>query len=107
MVQADDIVKISAYFSKIHHTAGRLRVKIDKNITQEVKNISLEQITSLPNDIAGLQEIKINKIMATATILYDPSIFKPQLWDDLMSGKNLEKITQILNELQSQIKEVK
>lgn len=105
MIQTQDILKISSYFSKIHHTPGRLRVKIDKTILNEVQNISLEDITTLPQQIEGLKEIKVNKIMATATILYDKSIFKPELWENLISGDNLDEAVELLNNLQSKLKE--
>lgn len=105
MITTEDILKISSYFSKIHHTPGRLRVKIDKAILDEVKNVSLDDITSLPSQVDGLKEIKVNKIMATATILYDALIFKPTLWDDLIAGENLDESVKVLNELQSQLKE--
>lgn len=105
MIQTQDILKISSYFSKIHHTPGRLRVKIDKTILNEVQNISLEDITTLPQQIEGLKEIKVNKIMATATILYDKSIFKPELWENLISGENLDEAVELLNNLQSKLKE--
>lgn len=105
MIQTQDILKISSYFSKIHHTPGRLRVKIDKAILNEVQNISLEDITTLPQQVEGLKEIKVNKIMATATILYDKSIFKPELWENLISGENLDEAVELLNNLQSKLKE--
>jgi len=107
MVNTEDIIKISSYFSKIHHTPGRLRVKINKAILDEVQNISLDDITSLPNQIDGLKEIKVNKIMATATILYNADKFAPSIWDDLIAGENLDETVKILNELQSKLKEAK
>ncbi|WP_321779569.1 hypothetical protein [Sulfurimonas sp.] len=105
MIKTEDILKISSYFSKIHHTPGRLRVKIDKAILDEVKNISLDDIHSLPKHIDGLKNVKVNKIMATATILYDASIFSPTIWNDLIDGVNIEENTELINKLQSQIKE--
>lgn len=105
MIQTQDIVKLSGYFTTIHHTPGRLRVKIDKSILDEVQNISLDDITQLPQQIDGLNEIKVNKIMATATILYDKTIFSPHLWDNLIAGQNLDEAIEILNNLQSKLKE--
>lgn len=105
MIQAQEIIKISSYFSKIHHTPGRLRVKIDKAILGEVQNISLSDITELPKQIDGLNDIKVNKIMATATIIYDKLIFPPHIWDNLIVGENLDEALEILNKLQSKLKE--
>ncbi|WP_324172920.1 hypothetical protein [Sulfurimonas sp.] len=105
MIKTEDILKISSYFSKIHHTPGRLRVKIDKAILDEVKNISLDDIHSLPKYIDGLKDVKVNKIMATATILYDASIFAPTIWNDIIDGVNIDENIELINKLQSQIKE--
>ena len=107
MIDTKDILKISAYFSKIHHTSGRLRVKINSAIIKDVKNVSLSDITQLPNQIDGLKEIKINKIMATATIIYDSLIFPQKIWDDLIAGENLDEVVEVLNSLESKIKESK
>lgn len=106
MITTQDIVKISSYFTVIHHTPGRLRTKIDKSIVNDIKNISLQDITTLPNQVDGLTSIKINKITATATILYDSSVFAPKIWNDLITGVNLEEVLNILNELQHKLKEV-
>jgi len=105
MISTQDILNISTYYTKIHHTPGRLRVKINKSIVDEVKNVSLDDITSLPKQVEGLNEIKVNKIMATATILYEKSIFAPSIWDNLIAGENLEEVVDILNKLQSKMKE--
>ena len=89
----------------MHHTPGRLRVKIDKAIVKDVKDISLSDIQNLPKQIQGLNEIKVNKVMATATILYDASIFPPYLWDDLIEANNVDNVLEMLNDLQNRIKE--
>ncbi len=107
MIETKDMLKMSSYFSKIHHTPGRLRVKIDKAILEEVKDISLGDITSLPDHFNGLNKIKVNKIMATATITYDASIFEPAIWNNLIDGTNLDENAKLLNKLQSKIKEIK
>ena len=42
---------------------------------------------------------KINKIIASVTIIYNPTIFKPKLWEDLIKNENIDEITQIINNL--------
>ncbi len=91
------IVNISSYFSIIAHTPGRLRVRVNPKIVNEAQNISLDDITNLPKKISGIEDIKINKIIASVTIIYNPTIFKPKLWEDLIKNENLDEITKIIN----------
>ena len=48
---------------------------------------------------SDIEDIKINKIIASVTIIYNPTIFKPKLWEDLIKNENLDEITQIINNL--------
>ena len=99
MIKIEEIINISSYFSIIEHYHGRLRVRINTKIVNEAQNISLDDITNLPKKISGIEDIKINKIIASVTIIYNPTIFKPKLWEDLIKNENLDEITQIINNL--------
>ena len=103
MISTDDIIKIASYFSIIAHTPGRLRVRVNPKITQNAGNISLSDIEDLPNKIDGIISIKINKIIASVTIMYDPNIFKPKLWEDLVKNENIEELTILINKLAKEV----
>ncbi len=103
MIKSEDIVKITSYFSKISHTKGRLRVRVSPKIKNEKGNISLGDIENIPNKIKGINSIKINKLMASVTIMYDPEVFAPKLWEDLIKNENIEELTQIINSLAKDI----
>jgi len=103
LIETDQIVKIVKYFSIIAHTPGRLRVRVNPKIKNEKNNISLEEVENLPNKINGIKSVTIKKIIASVTIIYDPEIFSPKLWNDLISNKNLDEITSLINKL---VKEV-
>ena len=90
MKYADDLVVLTSYFTPIHHTPGRLRIAIDKKIADADLGISLDAIASLHQSVTGIREVKINKIMATATILYDPEHIAPDQWNKLIEGKQNE-----------------
>ncbi len=49
--------------------------------------------------ISGIEDIKINKIIASVTIIYNPTIFKPKLWEDLIKNENIDEIKEIVNNL--------
>ncbi|AXK48346.1 hypothetical protein CRU87_00390 [Aliarcobacter trophiarum LMG 25534] len=99
MISSEDIIKIVAYFSIIAHSPGRLRVRVNPKIVKEGEKITLSDIENLPKKILGIEEIKINKLIASVTIIYDPKIFKPKLWEDLIKNENINEITQIINNL--------
>jgi hypothetical protein len=103
LISTDDIIKIASYFSIIAHTPGRLRVRVNPKITQNAGNISLSDIEDLPKKIDGIINIKINKIIASVTITYDPNIFKPKLWEDLVKNENLDELSILINKLAKEV----
>lgn len=103
MIETEDIIKIASYFSIIAHTPGRLRVRVSPKIKEEAGNISIKDIEDLPNKIDGIKSIKIKKIIASVTILYDSNIFSPELWEDLIKNENLEELTEVINKLAKEV----
>ena len=102
-ITSEDIVRITSYMSIIHHTKGRLRVRVSPKIKDEAHDISLEDIETLPQKINGVVKIKINKLMGSITILYDNEIFAFELWEDLIAGNNKQEITKKINTLYKEV----
>lgn len=103
MISSEDIVKIASYFNIVAHTPGRIRVRVNPKIKDEANNISLKDIEDLPNKINGILNIKINKIIASVTINYNPKIFEPRLWEDLIAKRNMQEVTNVINSLAKDI----
>ncbi|QKF73689.1 hypothetical protein AFAEC_1531 [Aliarcobacter faecis] len=103
MIKTEDIIKIASYFSIIAHSPGRLRVRVNPKIVKEGGNISLKDIENLSEKISGIKEIKINKIIASVTIIYEPEIFKPHLWEDLVKNENIDEISVLINNLAKEV----
>ncbi|CAM3540026.1 hypothetical protein [Arcobacter aquimarinus] len=103
MISTEDIIKIASFFSIIAHTPGRLRVRVNPKIKDSGGNITIADIENLPNKIEGIISIKINKIIASVTIMYDPKIFSPKLWEDLIKNQNIEELTQLINKLAKEV----
>lgn len=97
------IVEIASYFTVIAHTKGRLRVRVNPKIKDEVSDVSLSDIETLPNKINGIKKIKINKIIASVTIEYDNDIFPKDKWDDLIKGQNIDEVVEIIEKLKKEI----
>lgn len=105
MITVEKIIKISSYLSKVHHIKGRIRVRVNPKIKEESKQsgITLEDIQSLPKKINGIKSIKINKVIGSITVQYDHTVFPYELWEDLLASRNLEKISDVLNELEKEV----
>jgi hypothetical protein len=103
LISTDEIINIAKFFSIIAHTPGRLRARVDSKIKDSGGNISLSDIENLPNKIDGIINIKINKIIASVTITYNPKIFEPNIWEDLVNQKNLDEISILINNLAKEV----
>lgn len=103
MIDTKDIIKIASFFSIIAHTPGRLRVRVNPKIKDSGGNITISDIENLPNKIDGIISIKINKIIASVTIMYDPNVFESKLWEDLVKNQNIEELTILINELAKEV----
>ena len=97
------IVEIASYFTVISHTKGRLRVRVNPKIKDEVSDVSLGDIETLPNKINRIKKIKINKLVASVTIEYNNEIFPKDKWDDLINGENIDEVIEIIEKLKKEI----
>lgn len=104
-IQTDLILKIASYFTPVHHTPGRLRVRVSSEIKSEADNIDLSSLDSIIKQIEGIKSVKFNKIIGSVTIEYDKEIFAKEIWDDLLEGRNMEKISAKINELARKVYE--
>lgn len=103
MITAEKLIEVSSYLTLIHHTKGRIRVRVSKKIKEQSENITLADIEDIPNKINGIKKVKINKIIGSITIEYDNSIFPDSLWSDLLNQQNLDEIVKIINELSKEV----
>jgi len=103
LITTEKLVDLASYFTIIHHTRGRIRVRVSPKIKEQGENVSIADIEDLPQKIDGIKKIKINKLVGSITIEYNDEIFKKELWDDLIEGENLDEIVQILNKLYKEV----
>ena len=92
MISVDKLIEIGSYLTLIHHTKGRIRVRVSPKIKEQSSGITLEDIEDIPNKIDGIKKIKINKIIGSITIEYDNKVFPDKLWEDMINQENLEEI---------------
>ncbi len=94
MIEKNDIITLSKYLSIISHGKNRIRLRVSLDIKNETKELDISFIEELPDKIDGINKIKINKLIGSITINYDNAIFKPALWDELVSGDISEELWQ-------------
>jgi len=97
MITTEEINKVTKFFKITNHKNGKLNLKIDRAIINEEIGITLREIEALPTKICGLKSVKINAILATATIRYDETVFDPELWESLINSENMQEITSLIN----------
>ncbi|MEE3705516.1 hypothetical protein V2I29_08040 [Campylobacter sp. CX2-8023-23] len=105
-VKPSDLELLSAYFSIIHHSKGRIRLRASlklKNAAQDSK-IDAKELMEKLSKISSIKEIKFNKLIGSLTISYDTNLIEPSLWEDAINGRNLEKIANVINENLKDIK---
>lgn len=103
MITVDKIIEISSYLTLIHHTKGRIRVRVNPKIKEQSENITLQDIEHIPQKIDGIKKVKINKIVGSITIEYDNTVFPDYLWKNLLNQENIEEIAEILNRLSKEV----
>jgi len=103
VITVDNIIKIASYFKIIAHTPGRLRLRVNPKIKNEASNITLDDIKNLPNKIKGIDDIRINQAIASVTILYNPEIFSPKLWENLIKSENLDELKILINKIAKEV----
>ncbi len=102
-ITGEDIVRITSHMSIIHHTKGRLRLRVSSKIKDEADDISTSDIITFSEKIDGIKKLKINKLMGSITVVYDNEIFPYELWEDLIAGNNKEEIIKKINTLYKEV----
>lgn len=96
---ADELLALMKFFSKIHHTPGRLRVRVSLKIKSELKGLDLDDLEKKFKQITSIGEVKFNPLIASVTINYDKNLLEPDFWELLLSDPKNESVKNRLNEL--------
>lgn len=98
----EQILHLLSFFSIIHHSKGRIRLRASLKLKQEIEklsnpnNFTLNDVENLPSKIKGIENVKINKLLGSVTILYNDLIFPSSLWEDIIKNKDKSKLETIV-----------
>lgn len=98
-VTPDDLQLLKDYFSIIHHTRGRIRLRASvslKNATKD-KGVNPKLLLEVLEQIPMIYSIKWNLLVGSLTICYDANVLNPKIWEDCIKGESLEEIAGIIN----------
>lgn len=96
-VAPKDLEILSDYFSIVHHTKGRIRLRASLKLKEVAKTSNPQEILKLLTKIPCILSVKFNALIGSLTIHYDSNIIEPKLWEDCIKGESLEKIAEIIN----------
>lgn len=98
-VKPSDLQLLKDYFSIIHHTKGRIRLRASarlKNATQD-KGVNPRLLLEVLEQIPMIYSVKWNLLVGSLTICYDAKVLNPKIWEDCIRGESLEEIAGIIN----------
>lgn len=101
-----DLKIFADYFSIIHHTSGRIRLRASaklKDFLGQNSEINPQEILESLQKSPAISSVKFNKIIGSLTIEYDSSLLSPSDWESCIKGENLEVIAQKINALLQEI----
>ncbi|MSN95819.1 hypothetical protein F1B92_01185 [Campylobacter sp. FMV-PI01] len=109
MVTKDFLISILSHCSIIHHTHGRLRVRVSSKIKDELKKINnvekvdLNKLNQMLQEIKGIKNFKFNSLLGFITIEYDKNEYSKEFWIDIIENKKVENF---ISKIDEKMKEV-
>lgn len=98
-ITPQDLQVFRDYFSIIHHTKGRIRLRANTKLKEYMKNsaVDFQAFLKFLEKTPLIFSIKLNELIGSLTIQYDAHLLNPKVFEDLMRGEKLEEIAQIIN----------
>lgn len=104
MITKDFLVSVLSHCSIIHHTHGRLRLRVSSKIKDELKkvenlkNINFDKLNEILKEIKGIKNFKFNKMIGSITIEYDKNEYSKDFWSEIIEDKKIDDFISKLNE---------
>ncbi len=104
MQALDLFLEIGKTLKIIHYVPGRIRLRFSKSSIPLIKQfskmdsfkeISVEQFI---DSLSGIDNVKVNKLVGSATIQYDPEKWNKSMWEHLCAGQSDPELSQIISD---------
>ncbi len=104
-INRDLLEKISDYFTIVHHTPGRIRLRVSSKLREDAKASSADtkNLIDTIKKIPIIKDIKINLIVGSLTVQYDPELFDSSLWESWIKKERLDEILEVILKLKKEL----
>lgn len=90
-VEIGKLVLLVGHTKIVHHISGRIRLRVLPSGIAVARKIDLDQ---LKEHLQGIKGVRVNAIVGSVVIEYDPVLISPSLWEDLAgSNANPERVS--------------
>lgn len=80
---------MTTYFNIVHHISGRIRLRLSPSLLAQPLASSAQKLTQQILAINGIDEIRLNPMVGSVVIEYNPAIIQPALWEQYSKLENL------------------
>lgn len=89
--------KLTHLVKIVHHTPGRIRLKFNPSILQELGDEGASQLENIESQLEGIKDVKLNKMARSVTINYDVKVLPMEFFETLMKGEITPEIERYWN----------
>ncbi len=95
---------MTTYFNIVHHIAGRIRFRVSPHFIKQPIAQDTQKLTRQIQSINGIQGIRLNLVVGTVVVQYDPKIINPNMWEQWLQecGEETE-FNQLIERWQAQM----
>ncbi|OUD15029.1 HMA2 domain-containing protein [Thioflexithrix psekupsensis] len=72
---------MTTYFHVVHHIHGRIRLRLSPSVLQHPIAKQADTLVQRVRSIRGILDVRINLVVGSIVIEYDPDWIAPQLWE--------------------------
>ncbi len=85
MITKEKVIKLASYLSIVHHSKGRIRLRVSPSILSEASELDPSLLSNMQEQVDGIIEVKLNKLIGSVTIKYDPNVLSPDIFERLVN----------------------
>ena len=91
-------LKLRQQLKIVRHDSGCIKLRYRLGALGTLRQIESAAGRSLSDAIGGVQKIKVNPLLSTLTIYYDPATINPSWWETLLkkSDEEARRVLQLL-----------